>query len=120
MSYIERKQESVKGAMVENCHGGVGSVHVRQLLGEDGDFDSCICFMHETTVPKGTTIGLHPHHGTEELYYVISGRGVMSVDGREVELGPGDVCLTKQGSTHGFRNVGDEDVRVIVLEGDCR
>ena len=110
---------------VENCHGGKGYIYVRQLLGYEpklpvpghpDDFETLVNFMHETTLPKGTSVGLHEHKGNEELYYVIEGKGEMIVDGEKRAMEAGDVCLTKDGSKHTFRNIGDTDLRIIVLE----
>ncbi len=126
---LKRGRKDVEETVVENCHEGVGKVKVRQLLGYEpllpvpgnpGDFDSCIRFMHETTLLPGATIGLHPHKGNEELYYVLEGKGLMTVDGDSAEMNPGDVCLTKSGSSHSFKNIGEGELRIIVLEGGVK
>jgi len=126
---IKRGRKDVEETMVENCHDGAGKVKVRQLLGYEPllpvpghpeDFDSCIKFMHETTLLPGAFIGLHPHEGNEELYYVLEGKGLMTVDEEAVEMNPGDVCLTKSGSSHSFKNIGEGELRIIVLEGIVR
>ena len=124
MAYIRRGREDVENYPVENCHDGQGTIFVRQLLGERSlpdlrdsqDFGSDIRFMHETPLPAGTTIGPHPHMGNEELYYVVEGVGEMTVDGETFAMNPGSVCLTKSGSRHSFRNIGDSDLKIIVLE----
>jgi NADH-quinone oxidoreductase subunit D len=38
-------------------------------------------------VPVGTAIGRHKHSRTEEIYFVLSGRGMMDQDGRTSEVG---------------------------------
>ena len=126
MAMIKRGRNDVPQTTVDRCHDGVGTIKVRQLLGIEPrlpgvpgfpeDFDSCIRFLHETTLPPGTSIGLHEQVGNEELYFVIEGKGEMTVDGETTIMGPGDVCLTKNGSEHAFRNIGDTDVVIIVLE----
>lgn len=123
--YVKRGREDVVNFPVEKCHDGEGTIYVRQLLGYEPklpvpghpeDFETLINFMHETTLPVGTTIGLHPHDGNEEIYYVVEGKGQMTVDGDTFEMVPGDVCLTKSGSKHTFKNIGDGDLRIIVIE----
>ena len=37
----------------------------------------------------GSAIGYHLQH-EDEIYYVLSGRGMMTIDGKEFEVGPGD------------------------------
>jgi len=41
---------------------------------------------------------------------------MMMLDGREFEVGPGDVVLNQPGGTHGLLNVGDEELRIVVIE----
>ena len=42
------------------------------------------------------------HRVAEEYYYVLSGRGVALLDGREYPLQPGDFLRLPPGTTHGF------------------
>jgi mannose-6-phosphate isomerase-like protein (cupin superfamily) len=74
-------------------------------------------FLDFTVVPVGADIGIHTHaHDNEEIYIIISGRGLMFVDGREFEVGPGHVVVNRPGGTHGLRNSGDTALRMVVLE----
>ena len=61
----------------------------------------------------GSAIGYHEQH-EDEIYYVISGRGVMKLDGKDVEVGPGTAILTRPGSSHGIRQVGGEDLVILI------
>jgi len=44
----------------------------------------------------------------------------MKLDGQEFEVGPGHVILNGPGGTHGLRNIGDEELRIVVIEVDAR
>lgn len=59
---------------------------------------------------KNCSIGLHKHTGTSEIIYVISGSGIMTTDGIEEVLNPGDVTYCREGHSHTFKNVCDEDL----------
>jgi mannose-6-phosphate isomerase-like protein (cupin superfamily) len=61
----------------------------------------------------GSGIGYHEQK-EDEIYYVLSGRGVMTLDGKAVDVGPGTAILTRPGSSHGLKQVGTEDL-VIML-----
>jgi len=61
----------------------------------------------------GSGIGYHEQK-EDEIYYVLSGRGIMTVDGKSFEVGPGTAVLTRPGSSHGLKQVGNEDL-VIML-----
>ena len=71
-------------------------------------------YVRDFTLLPGSSIGEHPHLGDDEIYFIISGTGVMVVDGEEQDVGPGAVVLTLSGSSHGLRNTGQEDLRMFV------
>ena len=61
----------------------------------------------------GSAIGYHEQH-EDEIYYVISGRGIMTIDGKPIEVGPGTAILTRPGSSHGLKQVGSEDLVILI------
>ena len=61
----------------------------------------------------GSGIGYH-EQTEDEIYYVLSGRGVMTLDGKEVEVGPGTAVLTRTGSSHGIKQTGAEDLVLLI------
>jgi mannose-6-phosphate isomerase-like protein (cupin superfamily) len=61
----------------------------------------------------GAAIGYHEQH-EDEIYYVLSGRGVMTIDGRSFDVGPGDAILTRPGSSHGLKQAGREDLVIVI------
>lgn len=61
----------------------------------------------------GSAIGYHEQH-EDEVYYVLSGRGVMTLDDTPYDVGPGTAILTRTGSSHGLEQVGNDDLVVIV------
>jgi mannose-6-phosphate isomerase-like protein (cupin superfamily) len=61
----------------------------------------------------GSGIGHHVQ-GEDEIYYVLSGRGQMTLDGRTVDVGPGTAILTRTGSSHSLRQVGTDDLVIII------
>jgi mannose-6-phosphate isomerase-like protein (cupin superfamily) len=61
----------------------------------------------------GSGIGYHEQN-EDEIYYVLSGRGVMTLDGKDVAVGPGTAILTRPGSSHGLKQVGNEDLVIMI------
>ena len=61
----------------------------------------------------GAGIGYH-EQTEDEIYYFLSGRGVMTLDGKNVDVGPGTAVLTRTGSSHGLKSVGSEDLVIII------
>ena len=54
----------------------------------------------EATLPEGGSTERHYHKVSEELYYLLEGRGVMEIDGQTQEVGPGDAILIPAGAWH--------------------
>ena len=61
----------------------------------------------------GSGIGYHEQK-EDEIYYVLSGRGVMTLDGKAVDVTPGTAVLTRPGSSHGLKQVGPEDLVILI------
>ena len=61
----------------------------------------------------GSAIGYHLQT-EDEIYYVLSGLGLMTIDGKEFEVGPGDAVLTRPGSSHGLKQIGKEDLVILI------
>jgi mannose-6-phosphate isomerase-like protein (cupin superfamily) len=61
----------------------------------------------------GAGIGYHEQH-EDEVYYVLSGRGVMTLDDKPYDVTPGTAILTRTGSSHGLKQVGADDLVVII------
>jgi mannose-6-phosphate isomerase-like protein (cupin superfamily) len=62
----------------------------------------------EATVLPGQTTQEHFHRQTEELYYVLSGRGVMFLNGEERTIEAGDTVLIPPLARHCVTNRGNE------------
>src|SRR5438876_12104261 len=61
----------------------------------------------------GSAIGYHEQH-EDEIYYVLSGHGLMTVDGKSFDVGPGTAVLTRPGSSHGIKQQGMEDLVMLI------
>ena len=61
----------------------------------------------------GSGIGYHEQK-EDEVYYVLSGKGVMTLDDKPTEVGPGTAILTRPGSSHGLKQVGNEDLVIMI------
>jgi mannose-6-phosphate isomerase-like protein (cupin superfamily) len=61
----------------------------------------------------GAAIGYHLQK-EEEIYYIASGTGEMSMNGETFPVKAGDAILTLAGSSHGLKQTGTEDLVVII------
>lgn len=58
----------------------------------------------EATVPPGVKTQAHYHPTTEEIYYILSGEGVMTIAGESRQVGPGDAISIPPGQVHSIEN----------------
>lgn len=97
------------------AHDGEQPILFKRLVDRAGG--SSANFIDASIVPVGADIGIHTHTmDNEEIYIVLSGRGLMHVDGEEFEVTDGDVIVNRPGGTHGLKNIGDRELRLIVVE----
>lgn len=102
-----------------HAHGGKELIRTRRVR-QRGD-GTAFNFIDLTVLPVGSDIGLHRHtRDNEEVYVVVTGRGMMTLDGAEFEVSPGDVIVNRPGGEHALRNTGDTELRLVVLEAAVR
>jgi mannose-6-phosphate isomerase-like protein (cupin superfamily) len=64
---------------------------------------------------RAAVSGIGYHEQThDEIYYVLSGQGVMTLDGIEVSVEPGTAVLTRAGSSHGLKQAGNADLVIMI------
>ena len=100
---------------LEKCHGGVGALDWINVLGGEDLKGRRLRFVHDDILPPGVSIGVHPHTQDEEYYYILSGKGTMTLNDQCLEVSVGDITAVFPGGKHGLANTGTEDLRVIVL-----
>ncbi len=69
----------------------------------------------ETTLEKGQAIQPHYHPDAEELYYIISGKGLMHIENERREVDTGDVVYIPPEKVHFLQNTSSAQVRFITL-----
>lgn len=57
---------------------------------------------------------LQSPHEEDEIYYVLSGRAVVSIDGEDTEVGPGATIFVARHVDHRFHSI-TEELRLLVL-----
>jgi ADP-ribose pyrophosphatase len=81
------------------AHGGEREISFARVHERAG---GPLRFIDFSVLAPGADIGCHTHtDDNEELYVIVEGRGLMSLDGEEFEVQPGDVILNRAGGSHG-------------------
>ncbi|MEO8711096.1 MAG: cupin domain-containing protein [Parafilimonas sp.] len=92
-------------------HNGGGNTTVYNFFNEA--VNSKLVFRKRVLHP-GAAIGYHLQK-TEEIYYILSGKGEMTMNNEIFEVNSGDVILTLAGSSHGLKQAGAED-RIVIID----
>lgn len=106
-----RKNNEIGWIDFDKCHDGEGVLHCKSLL--DGWEGSKFKFMHCDDMKAGVSIGVHKHIASEEIYYLISGSGILTYDDVEYEMQPGDISFCTMGHSHGFLATSDSILIVV-------
>jgi quercetin dioxygenase-like cupin family protein len=90
----------------------VGQLELRFLLEGEASGGSVAVF--EFVVPAGARVPIaHSHDGYEETIYGLDGTLTWTVDGRRVDVGPGELLCIPRGVVHRFENEYDVDARML-------
>jgi len=91
----------------------LGPLAVRFLI-TGGDASGSVA-LFELTVPAAQrlTAPAHSHDQYEETIYGIEGVLTWTVDGRRIDVGPGQALCIPRGAVHRFDNHGDQDVKAL-------
>lgn len=69
----------------------------------------------EMTVDPGERVGGpdNYHADSDQWLFVVSGTGVVTVDGEEERVGPGDLLRIDSGERHGIENDGEAPLQTL-------
>jgi mannose-6-phosphate isomerase-like protein (cupin superfamily) len=98
----------------ERMRGGAGAVEILHVFRQD-ELGGAVRLFARLRLPPGASIGHHVHDAEEEVFYVLSGRGVIVEDGVATDMNPGDASLTGGGAGHALENRGGEPLEVMAV-----
>ena len=85
-------------------NGGENSIYAQMVQAEG------VRIMVKGVIPPGASVGLHPHDGSLEVVFILSGHCYALCDGERETLQPGDCHYCSNHSTHTLVNDGEENV----------
>lgn len=93
----------------------IGPLGIRFLLTSDDSNGNVSVF--EVRVPAGQKLAAPAHRNDayEETLYGIEGVLTWTVDGKPIEVGPGQALCIPRGAVHRFDNFGNEDVKQLAI-----
>ena len=92
----------------------VGELGVR-FLAESSDSNGSVS-VFECYVPANSKMPApHSHDSFEETIYGLEGTTTWTVDGRTLDIRPGEAFCVPRGAVHGFDNHGTEDAKFLAI-----
>ena len=93
----------------------LGPLGIRFLVAGDDSRGSAAVF--ECTVPAGERLRApaHSHDAYEETVYGLEGVLTWTVDGRPIEVGPGQALCIPRGAVHRFDNLSQQDAKALMI-----
>lgn len=73
----------------------------------------------EASLPPGKRTQPHYHPRAEEIYYILSGTGVMTLSGQDRDVGPGDAIAIPPGAHHTIFNSGEGELVFLCMCAPC-
>ena len=108
MIIVNRKRASV----IKTPHGS----ELRPLIDRTTS-EITQCSLAEEILPPGSAVTPHHHRELEEIYYILSGSGRMTVGEESNTVAAGDAVYVPRGHRHTLKNTGDEPIRLLVVCG---
>lgn len=89
--------------IIEGMNGGTGKVAAKMFMNSSGK-------VIVSRLEPGASIGLHTQATSNDINFVVSGRGLAYCDGSEEVLHAGVCHYCPKGSSHEIINTGSEDL----------
>ena len=104
----------MKAIAMRPSANGVGEIRIEKIL--DEELAGKCGLYARVTIPAGSILGYHEHHGNGESYFVLSGEAVYDDNGVKRTIRAGDSTWTSDGSGHGVDNsMGQEPIVFMAL-----
>lgn len=85
----------------------------RKAIFKEGHFDTGLLLY-----APGQTTPDHKHSDIDEIFYVISGEGTITINNEEVLVKEKDIIFSPYGETHGFNNTSANNWVVLQIKID--
>ena len=109
-----RKSAEIVPVVREHMRDGDGAVTTLSFLSQAESHDTGRLF-GKLILPAGASIGMHEHVGEFEVYYILSGEGIVNDGERDYRVEPGDMYLCDDGERHLLRNDGSDDLVLLAI-----
>ena len=97
-----------------SLHGGTGTALYRRALIPEVFFTNW-SFVDHLVLPEGVTVGKKRHANVEEIYYILSGSGMITINDETAPIKKDDALAISLNDVHSIVNSGDSDLEIIII-----
>ncbi|MFO7536130.1 MAG: cupin domain-containing protein [Kiritimatiellia bacterium] len=97
-----------------NLRGGQGVISFRHAF-QPAEFTAKARLCATLLIPPGASVGKHEHVNEDELYYILSGTGLLDDGQTRTRVNPGDAILTGGGGSHAVINDGTATLEILAV-----
>ncbi len=109
-----KRSTDMKTEVRDRMREGTGSVELLHVF-RQAELHGKARLFARLRLRKGSSIGFHRHDGEEEIFYILSGSGVVDDDGTSTRVGAGDAVLTGGGAGHAIANQDDQPLELMAV-----
>jgi mannose-6-phosphate isomerase-like protein (cupin superfamily) len=99
----------------EGRHGGKRSVALLDVLSKV-DFHGYRDIVDRVVIPAGSSIDDHRRGDDEEMYIVLKGSAMMTLDGKTFRVREGDMMLNAPRRDYGLVNDTGADIELLIIQ----
>jgi len=112
MRIVIRKNEWLPGSAMEIKKG----VKDWKVIYPETGFPVKTLVLGVVEVEPGNSTPLHKHN-CEEVYFILSGRGIVEVGNEKFEVSEGDSVYIKENTPHKVHNIGNTKLSYVAVAG---
>ena len=88
----------------------------KRIIFSSEDFDEEGHLLQVVTIPPDTRQRLHSHREQTEVFYILEGETLITINGVEHLARPGDAFICSPGEVHNLWNKTDKEFRLVVFK----
>lgn len=104
------ENESTLAKIGSGPHKGAGTATAHVFF---SDVKDLALSFQKHVLHRGSEVGYHKQE-RDEVYYIMSGYGIITVNNKSFHIKPGDAVLTRKDNFHGMKQEGEENLVFIV------
>ena len=88
----------------------------KKIIFSLADFEEKGHLLQLVTIPPNTKQRMHSHNKQTEVFYILEGETIITINGKDYLAKPGDAFISSPGDVHNLWNKTDRDFKLVVFK----